>query len=56
MKFWATGATTYFRKVNIGDVFNCFGLGLILQGNENYEAGSYIFGNIGAASYSVLNS
>jgi hypothetical protein len=30
MKFFLAGAATYFRKVNIGDIFNCFGLGIVL--------------------------
>jgi hypothetical protein len=30
MKFFLAGAVTYFRKVNIGDIFNCFGLGIVL--------------------------
>ena len=49
MKFWAAGTKTYFKKVEIGDVFNCFGIGLILQGNQIYSKDSYIFGNIGTS-------
>ena len=33
MKFWATGAKTYYRSLEIGDIFNCFGLGIVIQGN-----------------------
>lgn len=33
MKFFMAGTKTYFRVVNIGDIFNCFGIAEIIQGN-----------------------
>jgi hypothetical protein len=33
MKFFLAGAQTYFRSVKVGDIFNCFGLAKVIQGN-----------------------
>ena len=33
MYVWLAGARTNFRTVQIGDVFNCFGLGIVVKGN-----------------------
>jgi NADPH-dependent curcumin reductase CurA len=55
MKFFLAGTKTYFRKLNVGDIFNCFGLGKVAQGNEDFEVGSYVFGNIGTCDINVLD-
>lgn len=31
MKFFLAGTKTYFHKVNIDDIFNCFALGRIIK-------------------------
>lgn len=57
MKFFLAGTQTYFRIVNIGDLFNCFGLAIVIQGNSDsgYETGDYVFGNVGTCDYNVLD-
>ena len=55
MRFWVTGVRTYFGKIKVGDVFHCFGIGQIIQGNKDYEVGAYIYGNLGTASFSILS-
>jgi hypothetical protein len=37
MKVFLAGAKTYFRKLKPGDIFNCFALGKIIQGNPFYQ-------------------
>ena len=32
MYVWLSGAPTNYRRVQIGDVFNCFGLGIVVKG------------------------
>ena len=36
MKFFLAGAQTYFRIAEVGEMFNCFGLAQVTQGNEDY--------------------
>lgn len=55
MKFFLAGAQTYFRIAEVGEMFNCFGLAQVIQGNEDYEVGAYIFGNIGTCNYNILD-
>lgn len=52
MRVWLSGAKTNYRQVQAGDVFNCFGLGEIIRSNdEDFEVGSYLFGNTGTVNY-----
>lgn len=52
MRVWLSGAKTNYRQVHAGDIFNCFGLGLIdKSNNEDYPVGSYLFGNTGTSNY-----
>lgn len=55
MKFSLAGAQTYFHKVQMGDIFNCFGLAQVIRGNEEYPVGAYLFGNVGTCDYNVLD-
>jgi len=44
MRVWLSGAKTNYRQVEGGDIFNCFGLGMIERSNnEDYPVGSYLF-------------
>lgn len=55
MRVWLSGAKTNYRQVNSGDVFNCFGLGIIeASKNEDFPVNSYLFGNTGTANYFEL--
>lgn len=52
MKVWLAGAKTNFRAVKQGDLFNAFGVGVILQSeDEMYPKGTYLFGNTGTCNY-----
>ena len=56
MRVWLSGAKTNFRTVKAGDVFNCFGVGEIIQSqDDNHKVGSYIFGNTGTNNYFELD-
>jgi hypothetical protein len=40
MRVWLSGAKTNYRKVEKGDIFNCFGVGVIERSsNEDYAVG-----------------
>jgi len=52
MRVWLSGAKTNFRTVAPGDVFNCFGVGVVVQSQDDvYSVGTYIFGNTGTSNY-----
>lgn len=52
MRVWLAGAKTNFRTVKTGDVFNAFGVGQVVQSeDETYPIGSYLFGNTGTTNY-----
>ena len=52
MYVWLSGSKTQFRTVKEGEVFNCFGVGVVVQeGSGSFEKGSYIFGNTGTTNY-----
>ena len=56
MRVWLSGAKTNFRVVNEGDIFNCFGVGEVVQSqDDSYPVGSHIFGNTGTTSYMELD-
>lgn len=55
MKFFLAGAKTYFQVVQIGDIFNCFAVGQVTQGNEDYPVGTYMFGNLGTCDVLVMD-
>jgi NADPH-dependent curcumin reductase CurA len=52
MRVWLSGAKTNYRQVGKGDIFNCFGIGTVIQSSiEDYPVGSYVWGNTGTTSY-----
>jgi len=55
MRVWLSGAKTNFRVVKEGDVFNCFGVGVVIsKGDETYPEGTYLFGNTGTVNFFEL--
>jgi NADPH-dependent curcumin reductase CurA len=55
MRVWLSGAKTNYPQVHAGDIFNCFGLGIIEKSNsEDFPVNSYLFGNTGTVSYFEL--
>lgn len=56
MRVWLSGAKTNYRQVVNGDVFNCFGVGVIESSkDESYPVGEYVFGNTGTVNYFVMD-
>jgi len=35
MSVWLSGAKTNFKTIHNGDIFNCFGVGQIIQSNDD---------------------